>query len=99
MKSFRGPTGLQEQVGGGIGMTLKLEAQGQELHFISDRYFCKLFGHTVYFPKILEPGEMRIIHRNLGDTDFSFILSLKHKMLGELVYQHADFHDMEEQSA
>ena len=93
MKSFAGPSGLREQVGGGVGMNLKMEARGQELRFISSQYFWKLGRLEIPLPRLAAPGELRVIHRDLGEGSFAFILSLNHPVLGELLYQRADFED------
>jgi hypothetical protein len=35
-KSFSGPTGLEEYLGGGFGIALDVRVEGGELHFLSN---------------------------------------------------------------
>lgn len=94
MKRFRGPTGLEEYVGRGVGMTLALSVEGGALVFRSDRYFLEAGGLRVYLPRWLEPGRMEIVHKEEGaEGSFGFSLSLKHPLLGQLVEQHGLFRD------
>ena len=95
-KRFGGPTGLEEQVGHNIGMTLRVSEQNKGLVFESETYFLALFGFHIALPGILTPGQIRVEHRDAGDGAFDFILTLTHPLFGELLYQRARFHDMKE---
>lgn len=97
-KRFSGPTGLEEYVGCGIGMTLRVTVEAGALFFRSQRYFLELGRLRLYFPRALEPGAMEIVHREEPDPDaeggaFSFRLSLTHRLLGRLMHQVAYFRD------
>jgi hypothetical protein len=97
-KRFSGPTGLEEYVGFGIGMTLRVSVEDQALFFRSEQYFLELGGARVYLPRLLEPGAMVIVHREEPDASargaaFSFRLSLTHPIFGRLLHQLAYFHD------
>lgn len=93
-KRFAGPTGLEEHVGRGIGMALRVEAFAEGLTFTSDHYFWMLGGWRVRLPDWLVPGRTIVTHRDLGDGSFAFDLALDHAMFGELVRQHALFRDL-----
>lgn len=93
-KSFAGPTGLEERVGGGLGMTLWLKANERSLQFCSQAYFIDLFGVRLYLPGWLTPGRLTVGHHDLGNGQFDFTLDLVHPVLGELVHQRARFSDM-----
>jgi Domain of unknown function (DUF4166) len=97
-KRFCGPTGLEEYVGAGIGMTLAVSVVGEALHFRSQQYFLGIGGWRLYLPRFLEPGAMEIVHTDLAGVpgaggDFSFRLSLIHPLAGSLLNQLAIFHD------
>ena len=92
-KQFSGPTGLEENVGFGIGMALNLSAEDGALVFSSDQYFLKLFGRRIPLPRLFMPGRMRVSHTDYGDGWFEFRLTLKHSMFGELLDQRAMFCD------
>ena len=94
MKRFRGTTGLEEYVGGGIGMALRVYVEDSALHFASDHYFLELAGLRVQVPRVLEPGRMLIIHREETSGEFSFKLTLNHPHLGCLVHQLAYFSEV-----
>ncbi len=94
MKRFRGTTGLEEYVGGGIGMALRVYVENGALHFASDHYFLELRHLRVTLPKILEPGRMLIVHREEAGGEFSFELTLIHPLLGGLVHQLAHFSEV-----
>ncbi len=92
-KRFRGPTGLEEYVGYGIGMALKVAVEEDALVFRSDHYFLTLGTWRIRLPRLLVPGEMCITHRDEGGGAFSFRLRLTHRHLGCLVHQLALFTD------
>jgi len=92
-KRFAGPTGLEEYVGRGIGMALKVEPMADGLRFASDHYFLMLMGKRLRLPSWLEPGRTVVEHHDLGHGCFIFSLMLRHPLLGRLVEQHALFRD------
>ncbi len=92
-KRFRGPTGLEEYVGYGIGMALRVTVEDGVLVFRSDHYFLEVGPWRWRWPKALEPGRMEIVHRDEGGGTFSFRLALAHPHLGRLVHQLAYFQD------
>ena len=92
-KRFRGPTGLEEYVGYGIGMALQVAVEDQALVFRSAHYFLQIGSWRARLPRLLEPGEMQITHRDEGWGTFSFRLRLTHPLLGLLVHQLAYFSD------
>ncbi len=92
-KRFRGPTGLEEYVGFGVGMALEVTVEDETLVFRSDHYFLALGRRRVRLPRLLEPGQMCIVHRDEGGGSFSFRLTLTHPLAGRLVHQLAYFLD------
>jgi hypothetical protein len=94
-KRFAGPTGLEERVGGGVGMTLTVHAAAGALVFRSARYFIDLFGRRLSLPGALTPGRLSVTHMECGDGRFSFTLEVTHPRLGRLIFQRALFHEVE----
>jgi hypothetical protein len=97
-KRFSGPTGLEERVVGGVGMTLRVTVEDGALFFRSERYFLEFGRLRVYLPRWAEPGSMEIVHseeeaRGSRDSAFSFRLSLSHPLFGRLLHQIAYFRD------
>ncbi len=92
-KAFGGPTGLEEHVGGRIGMALRIVAAASRLRFVSDHYFVRLGAWRLRLPDWLTPGRTVVTHRDLGNGRFAFELRLTHRLFGELVYQSAIFKD------
>jgi hypothetical protein len=92
-KLFRGPTGLEEQIGRGFGIALKVETGPGALHFVSDHYFLEAAGLRLRLPRWLAPGALRVSHVDCGHGSFAFLLSLVHPWFGELVRQTAIFSD------
>lgn len=95
-KRFSGPTGLEEHVGGGVSMSLALSVEDGALMFRSVDYFLNVFGLRLRIPRVLAPGEMAIGHRDLGEGEFAFTLTLTHPRFGGLIEQTTIFTDMEE---
>ena len=92
-KRFAGATGLEEYVGKGVGMALKVEPMADGLRFVSDHYFIAFAGRRLRLPHGLEPGRTIVEHHDLGHGCFRFSLILDHPLLGRLVEQHALFRD------
>lgn len=92
-KRFDGPTGLEEYIGYGIGIALRLESSDNALFFVSDHYFIKLGSRRLPLPKWLYPGQLVIGHEELGGGYFRFSLDLSHRFLGAVMRQDAVFQD------
>jgi hypothetical protein len=94
-KRFCGPTGLEEHVGRGVGMTLTLHVEDGTLVFRSAGYFVDLLRRRLWLPDALTPGALSVTHMECGDGRFSFTLDLTHPRLGPLIYQRALFREIE----
>lgn len=90
-KRFSGPTGLEEYLGHGFGIALKVSAIDGGLRFSSDHYFFQLGTLRLRLPALLAPGQLHVDHIDKGAGRFSFTLSLNHALLGEVLYQHSLF--------
>jgi len=93
-KRFAGPTGLEEYVGRGIGMTLTVYAREGALVFRSKNYFLELFGRRLFLPPWLTPGTLYVTHAELPDGKFSFTLQVFHPRFGLLIRQMAIFREI-----
>lgn len=94
-KRFSGPTGLEEMLGGGFGIALKIARIADGILFASDHYFAVVAGRRLRLPFWLAPGQLRIEHADLGDGAFTFSLALHHRLLGELIVQKCLFRDQD----
>lgn len=92
-KCFAGPTGLEEHVGGGIGVALRAEVADGALHFVSDHYFLSLGRRRLALPRWLSPGALRVSHIDCNHGLFAFVLALRHPLFGELIRQTAMFRE------
>jgi Domain of unknown function (DUF4166) len=92
-KRFGGPTGLEEHVGCGVGMTLKVCPTERALIFKSERYFIDLGRLRVMLPRWLCPGDLTVTHGEIDATHFAFSLDLVHPWLGTLIHQRAVFEE------
>ena len=93
MKSFAGPTGLEERVGGGVGMALTVSVEARALVFRSVGYFWRCGRLRVPLPRWLTPGCIEVVHREERAGQFSFTLSVVHPWFGRIVHQIAFFRD------
>jgi Domain of unknown function (DUF4166) len=93
IKRFAGPTGLEECVGGGIGMALALSVEHRALVFRSTEYFWRCGCLRLRIPDWLTPGGIAVIHREERAGRFSFTLVVTHAWFGEILRQVAFFRD------
>lgn len=92
-KRFAGPTGLEEHLGCGLSMALRVAEADGVLEFRSASYALTLMGRRCTLPRWMEPGRLRVSHAELGDGRFSFTLELTHPAFGRLMHQHAVFQE------
>jgi hypothetical protein len=92
-KQFRGDTGLEEHVGGGVGMALTTHRADHALQFRSARYFVRLEGLEMTLPRWLTPGALTVTHLENGDGRFTFTLDIVHPLFGQVLWQKAVFRD------
>jgi hypothetical protein len=92
-KRFAGPTGIEEYLGRGFGMALRIGVRDGALVFRSDSYFLELFGRRLRLADWLSPGIMTVTHAERGDGRFEFTLEVRHPRLGLLVRQSAAFRE------
>ncbi|TQF42995.1 hypothetical protein UNPF46_03440 [Bradyrhizobium sp. UNPF46] len=92
-KRFAGPTGLEEYVGFGISMALRIAVEGEALTFRSAGYGLQLGRLWVPLPLWLTPGDLTVTHRDLGAGAFRFTLDVIHPRYGALIHQSAVFRE------
>lgn len=92
-KRFNGPTGLEEYVGCGIGMALRVSVEDQVLTFRSDHYFLALRGLRLRLPRWMEPGDITVTHAEIGEGRFAFGLEVAHPRFGRLLRQRGLFRE------
>ena len=92
-KRFNGPTGLEEYVGGGVGMALRIQVQDGALLFKSAHYFLALGKYRLTSPAWLTPGALTVTHKAIDDEYFEFILDVVHPAFGQLIHQSAVFRE------
>ena len=88
-KRFDGPSGLTEHIGAGISMALGLSVENGALVFKSKGFYCG----RLRLPRWMAPGAVEVRHKNLGFGRFEFSLALRHPLLGELLYQAAEYRE------
>lgn len=92
-KRFAGPTGLEEYIGYGIAMALRLTVEDGTLAFRSAGYNLKLGRFRLPLPRWLTPGQLTVTHRETGAGTFEFALDLSHPLFGELLHQSGQYRD------
>ena len=94
-KRFAGPTGLEEYLGRGLGMALRLEALPDGLAFVTDHYFLQMGSSRLRLPRAISPGAARITHRQVAGRTFLFELVVEHPWAGVLINQQILFDDVD----
>jgi Domain of unknown function (DUF4166) len=92
-KRFAGPTGLEEYVGFGLSMALRLSVEREALFFRSAGYFLCLGTLRLPLPDWLVPGRLTVSHADLGGGVFRFSLDVEHPSHGLLIRQSAVFRE------
>ena len=92
-KRFSGKTGLEEYIGFGIHMALKVRVEDGVLIFENDGYNWSVFGQILPIPKFLHPGNLTVTHADKGKGQFEFGLTLQHPVFGRLVEQVGLYHE------
>jgi hypothetical protein len=92
-KRFAGPTGLEEYVGFGLSMTLRICVADQALCFHSAGYCLRIGRLRWSLPAWLSPCDLIVTHSDLGGGDFRFTLELVHPRFGRLLHQSAKFRE------
>jgi hypothetical protein len=90
-KRFAGPTGLEEYVGYGIGVALRICVANEALVFRSVGYFLQIGRWKWPLPLWLTPGDLTVTHADLGGDAFRFTLEIVHPHLGPLLSHSAVF--------
>ena len=93
-KRFCGTTGLEEYLGRGLGMALRVEALDDGIAFVSDHYFVQLGSWRMRLPRFVTPGTTRVTHRQVAGSSFLFGLELTHPLAGPLIQQEILFDDV-----
>jgi Domain of unknown function (DUF4166) len=92
-KRFAGPTGLEEYIGFGITIALRLEVDDGALVFRSAGYSLGVGHMRIPLPRWLSPGVLTVTHRARGPGAFAFTLHLAHPQFGELLHQSGHYRD------
>jgi len=92
-KRFGGSTGLEEYIGFGISMALRLSVEHEALFFRSAGYFLSFGRLRLPLPAKLTPGTLTVSHTDLGDGRFRFTLDVVHHSHGPLIRQSAIFRE------
>ncbi len=93
IKSFTGPTGLEERVGAGVAMSLSVSEEQRALVFRSSGYRWRWGRVAIGVPAWLTPGDIVVRHREERRGRFSFTLSVEHPWFGRILHQVAFFRD------
>jgi hypothetical protein len=92
-KRFSGPTGLEEYVGFGVSMALRMLVDGRALQFRSAGYFVQVGRLRLPLPALLTPGALTVTHSDCGSGEFRFTLEIIHPRFGTLIHQSAVFRE------
>lgn len=92
-KRFAGPTGLEEYVGHGISMALRIFVEHEALVFRSVGYSLQIGPLRLALSPWLTPGDITVTHADLGGGTFRFTLDIVHPRFGRLIRQSAVFRE------
>jgi hypothetical protein len=92
-KRFCGSTGLEEYVGFGVSMALRVCVADDALQFHSAEYSLRIGRLRLPLPEWLTPGALTVSHADLGGGEFRFTLEITHPRFGRLLRQSAKFRE------
>ena len=93
-KRFAGPTGLEEYVGCGVSMALRISVEHEALVFRSAGYFLQIGPLRLPLPDWLTPGELTVdAYPISAAAQFRFTLDIVHPRFGRLIRQSAVFRE------
>jgi hypothetical protein len=92
-KRFAGPTGLEEYVGYGISMALRISVEREAMVFRSVHYSLQAGPLRLMLPPWLTPGDLTVTHSDRGGGAFRFTLEIIHPRFGRLIRQSAVFRE------
>ena len=92
-KRFAGPTGLEEYVGYGVSMALRISVEHEALVFRSVGYSLQIGPLRLPLPMRFTPGDLTVTHSDLGGGTFRFTLEIVHPRFGKLIRQSAVFRE------
>ncbi len=92
-KRFAGSTGLEEYVGFGVSMALRIAVEHETLAFRSVGYSLQVGRLRLPLPAWLTPGDLTVTHSDLGGGAFRFRLETIHPRFGRLIRQSAVFRE------
>jgi hypothetical protein len=92
-KRFAGPTGLEEYVGYGVSMALRISVEHEALVFRSVGYSLQIGPLRLPLPPRFAPGDLTVTHSDLGGGVFRFTLEIVHPRFGMLIRQSAIFRE------
>jgi hypothetical protein len=92
-KRFAGPTGLEEYVGYGVSMALRISVEHEALVFRSVGYSLQIGPLRLPLPPRFTPGDLTVTHSDLGGGVFRFTLEIVHPRFGMLIRQSAIFRE------
>ena len=94
-KCFSGRTGLEEFVGCGVGMALRVCVDKGALLFCSTGYFARIGAFRIPLPQWLTPGALTVAHVELGGGRFAFTLDIEHPLFGHVIGQTTVFEEVQ----
>lgn len=90
-KRFCGPTGLEEHIGFGLAIALRVTVADGALRFESAGYRIVIGRSCLTLPRALLPLDLTVTHREIDTRSFEFTLELKHARLGLMIHQRATY--------
>jgi len=82
---------LIEYVGGGFGMFITVQVNDRHLEFTDSGYFLQIDSIRIPIPRVLSPGDVYLLHEDMGPTTFRITIDIRHPWYGALFFQRGTF--------